>query len=1085
MTHSFVKRKNKKEVDIVQLGFYVRCPLYNEPADYQYPRCFMLAQLKEYNEVSEEYTVKPYDILGTAQFYLADNRNMVYPIDKLERCAAPVGGNVMCNKGPGIILAHNDPTGDEPFVYYIKLDSGEFEIISELELEIEYTQMDYSPLKQLKNYEFQNPSWYANRIHVGQNMNFLSNSSYGFKTMAGCRVYLLPHQVSTVARCLELSPIRYMLADEVGLGKTIEACSIVKIMFNDTASLKVLFVVPGSLINQWRNELVYKFAFSNELECGNAVIVSMEDFISWRNAHQNSEWDILVIDETHRLLSNASLYSALLAASKETKNVLLLSATPIQDRKNEYHRLLTLLLPAQYENMSENRFSLLVTKQKKIQKSVNVILKRLDKFGDYEEDIIASINSISENLEDTQLKKMVAGLPFVENKVDQVEEIISYICENYRLERSVIRNRRGAITKKMPERTLKELHYLPCTSDDFYDENSAVESVIRFLSEYSDNSEYFVQQIAQPLLSSLFSSPWAFEAQLGRLHIVDDDLVTCAQRWKKQAEQELNQIDYILDEDPSLIHSRCLLVVDYMEQETDVVDSSDKIVVFTSFTETLHVLHHMIDHRLKKNGLYSVAFSSDMSRDDLENSVYDFQNSDKCKIIVCDETGGEGRNFQNAKMIIHIDLPWQANALEQRIGRLDRLGRNPDEDVLSVVVYSENTVEEQLFKIWRDGMQLFTHSLSGMEIITGELNRLISNALLNDYYNGLANALPEIIEVMERMRDAVEDEQQFDVGATMYRTLNKAVEKMLNTYLEGENDTFARAMLSWSNQAGLHTNTSDLNGLIQFSSDEFSTRAALQSMFAPPNWRKYENTPIMRRMGIIRGTFSRQLSIEHEDIIFFAPGDPVYESIASNAMGCGRGRCCAVTVTDTFSYTGFIFTYIAKPNIRMLIEKGYSPKILSQFRIFLPLNPITICVPLNKASQLIPKGQVIDIINRPYKLRNGLHIGQRASSSKHPSRLQSFIVQFPPDKWERLVNRAYSQAYEMAKVALNEAADLSGAKREIKRLIAWRRAESIYFEKDRHEAETAIEMYKTAWDAIRSLTLVLDSVCFLKVDDNG
>ena len=222
----------------MQLGYYVRCPLYNEPADYDYPRCFMLAQLIEYNEISEEYTVLPHDLLGTAQYYLAEGRSMVYPKDRLERCAGSIGGSIRCAEGSGTILAHSEPENEEePYLYYVKLASGQIDIIRELELEIEYTQMDYSPLNQLKNYEFQNPTWFANRIHVGRNVNFLNNASYGFRTMAGCRAYLLPHQVSTVARCFEQSPIRYMLADEVGLGKTIEACSIVKIMASDNRAL--------------------------------------------------------------------------------------------------------------------------------------------------------------------------------------------------------------------------------------------------------------------------------------------------------------------------------------------------------------------------------------------------------------------------------------------------------------------------------------------------------------------------------------------------------------------------------------------------------------------------------------------------------------------------------------------------------------------------------------------------------------------------------------------------------------------------------------------------------------------------------
>lgn len=100
-------------------------------------------------------------------------------------------------------------------------------------------------------------------------------------------------------------------------------------------------------------------------------------------------------------------------------------------------------------------------------------------------------------------------------------------------------------------------------------------------------------------------------------------------------------------------------------------------------------------------GVHAVAFGNHMEREELEDSVYAFQNDPECRVIICDETGGEGRNFQNAAQVIHLDIPWNANALEQRIGRLDRLGRNPDMDVKSVVIYADTSVEEQLFHIWK------------------------------------------------------------------------------------------------------------------------------------------------------------------------------------------------------------------------------------------------------------------------------------------------------------------------------------------------------------------------------------------------
>ena len=1039
----------------------------------------MLAQVKSFNEMSEEYTVQPHDLLGTALYYLAEGRSMVYPKFCLTRCAGSIGGSIRCPQGRGTILAHSEPTNDEePYQYYIKLHSGKYAVYSELDVEIEYTQMDYSPLKQMKSYEFQNPIWYSNRIHVSRNVNFLNNASYGFRTMAGCRAYLLPHQVATVARCFEFSPIRYMLADEVGLGKTIEACSIVKIMASDNTSLRALFVVPGPLVNQWKNELTYKFSYASELISGQSTIVALEDYLQRERSLKQITWDILIIDETHRVLSKKALYDALLQMSKATSNVLLLSATPIQDRNEEYHRLLTLLSPTQYQDMPLSRFKQLVKKQKRIQQSINIILKRVDRFEDYEEDILDRIDTINESLEDPQLEKMVSRLHGQENKLEVIESIISYICENYRLERRVIRNRREAIVTQMPQRTLAEISYLASGADDLYDENGAIEATMRFLEEQDDEDDDFVTAVAQPLLSSVFSSPWAFESMIERLELKDQGLLAAAQRWKKQGQQELAQVDYLLDEEPDLIHSRLLKIVDYIEQATDIFDEVQKIVVFTGFTETLHALKGVIDHRLERYGLYSVAFSSDMDRERLENSVYDFQNEDACRIILCDETGGEGRNFQNAKMIIHVDLPWSANALEQRIGRLDRLGRVAQEDVLSVVAYSQNTTEEQLFKIWRDGMKLFTHSLSGMEIITGELNELISEALAEDYYSGLSNALPDIMEVMEKMRDAVEDEQQFDVGGTIYRPLNKAIEEMLTLYLDGESDVFAKSMMRWSTQVGLAPDTHKLDQLIQFSKNRFQPRAALQSLFTPPDWNDYANTSIVRKMNVIRGTFSRALAIEREDLLFYAPSDPIYEAIAANAMGCSRGRCCAVALRGSFKYTGMIFTFTVQPNIKMLIEQGCSPKILSQFRVFLPLKPITVCVPLVTSSQDIPEQDILDILDQPWLLRNGIHLGERGKGS-----IERFMERYPEDQWVNLVTQSHKKATTKALNTLKECADFQGAKREINRLIAGRRAECAYFGKNQEETEIEVQMYKNAWDAIINSTLALDSVCFMRVID--
>lgn len=105
---------------------------------------------------------------------------------------------------------------------------------------------------------------------------------------------------------------------------------------------------------------------------------------------------MLVVDETHRLLKNKRQYDAILNMSKRTKNVLLLSATPIQDRKEEYLQLVRLIYPERYENMELSEFSILVNKQRKIQKSIYMQIKRMENYERYSEDIKDDLSELAE-----------------------------------------------------------------------------------------------------------------------------------------------------------------------------------------------------------------------------------------------------------------------------------------------------------------------------------------------------------------------------------------------------------------------------------------------------------------------------------------------------------------------------------------------------------------------------------------------------------------------------------------------------------------------------------------------------------------
>ena len=141
--------------------------------------------------------------------------------------------------------------------------------------------------------------------------------------------------------------------------------------------------------------------------------------------------------------------------------------------------------------------------------------------------------------------------------------------------------------------------------------------------------------------------------------------------------------------------------------------------------------------------------------------------------MLSDESGGEGRNFQNADIVIHIDLPWNANTLEQRIGRLDRIGRQGGRPVVSVVPYVEETLDEDLLHVWSEGLRIFVESQSGLEIIMNEIDEKILRSVSEDLKYGLSNMLPQLMEDMEKLKKTVKLEQHFDTAAYQYQSLNQ------------------------------------------------------------------------------------------------------------------------------------------------------------------------------------------------------------------------------------------------------------------------------------------------------------------------
>ena len=1065
----------------MKVGQYVRCPIVLEENDNYFPRSFVLGKITSINELSGEVAVKLFDLKNSKRFYSHAFEKGTFPIDKVNRCGAAKDAPVNTSLGAGKILSRRIEKKDDAFYeYFVMLNTGEIKSFMENMIEIEYSSADYQPIKQMMQYEFQNPSWYANRLQVSSNMHMVNNTVYGFKELVGCRTFLMAHQISTIVRAFESRPIRYMLADEVGLGKTIEACSIVKILESEKKDLRVLYVVPGALAQQWQNELKYKFEITSVQNIAlaaysNNVILALEDLDEYSEV-LGLEWDLLIVDETHRLLRQKDKYDLVLQLSKSTPNALLLSATPIQNRKDEYLKLLSLLQPMQYGHMSLSEFSSILSKQKKIQRRVNGMISHMNQYEEYKEDSLDKLRELAEDLDDSNLLRIVDSIDLNSEDMGRtaMEQSLSYVSENYRIERNIVRNRREYVSETLGKRCIHELPYKMGNADENYCERNVYFALLEYISSSIQHEEIEVQDVFK-LLQAMFSSPWALRCVVDEQGIHEDDLISNLTIWLSQAEDESSRVEYLLDEAPDEIKGRLIHTLDFIEQEITITkDNNGKVVVFSEFPETLWKFGELLSIR----GISNVCFMANMLKEELEDSVYEFQNNESCRVILCDATGGEGRNFQNADWVIHLDLPWTANAIEQRIGRLDRLGRDSDHlEVNSLVIYSEETIETQLYRIWNEGLNLFEQSLSGLEIITGELNERIEEAIEEDVYNGLENSINDIIEMTEDTRDAVEEEQLYDSGSVIYRPLSIAVKQMLKTYSGGENDLFQSSMLGWANQAGLKSQINK-NDVIQFADSMFSARAAIQSLFVPPDWSLYDNTEIVRKEGRILGTFNRATAIKREDLLFYAPGDPVFNSIIGNAVDSGRGRCCAFTALAPFNYVGFTCVYNVEPKINYLIENSIPIQLLSQFRMYLPMKQIMVFVPFGKSDAVDDK-QLEDFLFDKKNIINAGHIGERSGKRGQPSSLERFMEAYPKDDWEAIVSKVAATARAKARKQALEIADLESAKREIDRIVSGYESEYIYLGKDMKKIDEIKKKYEAIYFALSNPILTMDSISLM------
>lgn len=1126
------------------IGMYVRVPIQEQEKFEQYRatgdlRDFRIGRITEINPLAESCSVT-LQVHTTSQDY--NYTEDEHSLDDIQRChilSDTEFRQVGTSKyGTVLIPTKKEFIDGELCEYYVQID-GEVKVLTEDQLLVAAHRQDVDPSIQIANYEFHHPSFRSERDPLIESYAELHATTFGLEDLVGSRVRLLAHQADVIATVLADETCRYILADEVGLGKTIEACVILKGLQRQNANMRTLIIAPSSLIQQWYFELDKKFWLEFAVD---QIVVNWEDagyagaiISTERIEHdrklskwlEQSKWDLLVVDEAHHVHKQPALYQKIRRLSKSTKQVLILSATPIQKNKLEFLALLRLVNPQQYDNFTVAQFEQILDAQEPLR---NVVLSltpylNIDNF-DLEE-FVEEMEEATESFEDSQLTQLIADVstaPSIRQQLEAAKNVISYISENYRIENRIIRNRRSSLQIELPTRTVDDTYsYRPSQweaelLDDLYDYIDAV------VKSASSRSKPFALEYGRVLLHAAFSSPDAIDALLAKREkwlqskgtVVtksDDLLVPAAPRsehlriekliyavpaigeerqkigrlrwlcnqWQTELLETLSALHWLRPSTSSPYRASQILraIHDILRKQ-----KAAKIVVFSSWAETLIAIKPFVEKLVSYDRGKVAEFHSQLPPSQLQTEADNFQSSDEYNVLLCDELGGEGRNFQMADMIIHIDLPWTPAQIEQRIGRVDRLGRTGN--VRSVVPFAQEQVEHDLFRIWHEAFSLFTQSMSGMEIVLETILDKLVATLGIGVRDSLRDLLPMMIEQAEGLRETVDEERYFEEGAIDQRQRDHFA-RVSETYRDGT--LLGVAFKRWANQVGLINSYKQDEDILVYYPKQFNLKMMQNAHFLTvPNMEDALRRSGRERNLKISGTFNRDIAVQREDLVFYTPrNDQWTEALLKNAFEADRGRCCAIrrkSAEITEPWQGFELFYTFQVDPRPLYEKGSQPIHLHKAQEYLALSNGRLLISTD-GDLLKNSNPIRKIVEHRFSHRTDKHLGKRGDKS-----LSQFKDMFPADIWEDILQRIFVVAHTTLSEDYYFPGVADEATEKFAQRIAGKRA-SIRWLNQTRGTDPSIELANLQLDVdianalvqgIRNPLWRLESVCFWMIE---
>ncbi len=654
--------------------------------------------------------------------------------------------------------------------------------------------------------QIDSPRWFELRHAALQAQHAIQSRSVSGLT--GARVDLIPHQLYIAHEIAQRHAPRVLLADEVGLGKTIEAGLIIHQQIVTQRAERVLIVVPKSLTHQWFVEMYRRFnlhfsifdrarveetadsSTDNAFASQQLILCSLDFLLSEQAQSMLSvDWDLVVVDEAHHLDWHPDEVSAEYAMveklSQQSKGLLLLTATPEQLGIEGHFARLRLLDPERFSSLDD-----FLNQQQHYHQLADLV------------DRLSSIETIDEVLK----QELRAFLTAEELEEKNIPEIIDELLECYGTGRVLFRNTRKNI-QGFPKRKVFSYPLEP-------DVNSITGSELlnRLYPETAAENEEWCQQDAR--------------------------------------------VEWLLS---------------FCKQHPN-----EKILLICALKNTAMELELFLRYR---KGFKTAVFHEDMdliSRD--RAAAYFADSEDGAQILVCSEIGSEGRNFQFSSHLVLFDLPLIPDLLEQRIGRLDRIGQK--NDIHIHVPFCRGSAQSLLFDWYHQGMHAFEHTNPAGEAI-------------------YAHCETQLLDALSELSDESLQQQLIEETRNFTLSLREELEQGRDRLLERASyrDDVARDLVANIQKEQSHTPQDFLETVFDHFGVQCEEHSEHCSVLHPTDHMFMGEFPYLPSDGLTL-TYSRQIALSREDMSFMTWEHPMALASIDMVLANEKGKACVAVLKN-------------------------------------------------------------------------------------------------------------------------------------------------------------------------------------------